>query len=306
MKTLSAIVLSTLLITSTLGCDTATPAGETLETSTLALIEGSPEALGLLAFLNAATTTVDVLDYDVPLNRRAARNIIHHRDGFDGVAGTFDDNLFDSVSEVDAVRWVGEAAMASLIYFAHNQEWVPAGDQLLGMWDGVVFTVDEAEATLAFVNASDAQTLDHDLGLDRRAAAAIVGAQPVGSVADLSELYYVGTSALTILKEAALEAQAEGLEERFTEDLSEHLVGWYALHGAEVIETGGRDLAAALSEISTDKVEALINPTQSELAHHAGGGDIVVHPDVIFPESEVVWFGVYSRDGGELLEIGRL
>ena len=95
------------------------------------------------------------LDHDVPLNRRAARNLIHHRDGFDAVAGTYDDNLFDHLAEVDAVRWVGTSAMASLVSFAFTQNWVPTADDVLGTWDGVVFTVAEAEATLAHYRAKD-------------------------------------------------------------------------------------------------------------------------------------------------------
>ena len=305
MKTLSAIAISTIFAAFALGCDNAAPADDTLETATLALIEGSPEAVGLLEFLNDPSTTVDVLDYDVPLNRRSARNIIHYRDGYDGIAGTYDDNLFDHISEVDSVRWVGKAAMASLAYFAHSQNWVPEGDDVLGTWDGVVFTADEAELTLALANASDEQTLDHDLGLDRRAAAAIVAAQPVESIADLSTLYFVGTSALTILKDAALSNDALSLDARFAQDLSRHLEEWFALYGDDAIAEGGRSLEEAQAAVSSDNVSILSDTSGLPLSAAQEGHDVVAHPEVIFADSEVMWFGIYDATTGTLIEIGR-
>ena len=54
----------------------------TSEATVFALTEGTPEALGLLAMLNDPTTTLDRLDHEVPLNRRTARNLVLHRDGW--------------------------------------------------------------------------------------------------------------------------------------------------------------------------------------------------------------------------------
>ena len=82
--------------------------------SVKAITEGSIDAIALLAFLNDATTTMTVLDYEVPLDKRAAGNLIGHRNGGDDVFGTSDDDLFDSVAEVDAVRWVGPATLDRL------------------------------------------------------------------------------------------------------------------------------------------------------------------------------------------------
>lgn len=305
MKTLATIVISTCFTTLAFGCGDTLPAGENLDTATLALVEGSPEAIGLLEFLNDPTTTVDVLDHDVPLNRRAARNLIHHRDGFDGKPGTYDDNLFDHLAEVDAVRWVGTSAMASLVNFAFTQNWVPSADDVLGTWDGVVFTVAQAEATLALVNASTEVELDDDLGLDRRAAASIVMAQPIETLAELSTLWFVGNSALNILKEAAEAPALLSLDERFAEDLAQHLGEWYGLYGADVAKAGGRDLAEAHAAISTDLIEAVTDISNSPFSYDLTTTDVVVHPAVVFPEAATLWFGAYDAETGELVDIGR-
>ena len=303
MKTLSTIVACTLVATLAVGCADA-PSADSLETSTLALAEGSPEAVGLLAFLNDPTTTIDVLDVDVPLNRRTARNLIHHRDGFDGIAGTYDDNLFDSLAEVDGVRWVGPAAMDQLVYFATHQSWVPSGDATLGRYDGIAFTVDEAELTLDFVNSASLDLLDHDLALDRRAAVAIVAAQPVASVKELAGLYYVGTTALRALKEAAVAAApAPSLDEAFAADLTAHLAEWYAAHGADVAAAGGQDLESARAAVSADLVEQVTESSEDPCGYDLDAVDLLAHPDVVFPGGDTVWFGAYDKETGELIEI---
>ena len=224
---ITPLFLSTLAASICLvGCADTFVESDSADTAQLALTDGTPEAVGLLAFLNDATTTLDVLDHRVPLNRRSARNLIHHRDGWDGVAGTRDDNLFDSVAEVDAVSWVGPSAMARLLGFALAQGWVPAEDETLGVWDGVSFTVAEADQTLAFANQASHDLLDHDLGLDRRAADSIVAAQPIGSIALVAGLYYVGAKALDRLKTAWEPAQVEPtvqFSDQFNHDEAEEI-----------------------------------------------------------------------------------
>ncbi len=58
------------------------------------------------------------LDDEVGLDSRAARNIIAHRDGADAVPGSSDDELFDSLAELDAIKWVGPNALARLLSYA--------------------------------------------------------------------------------------------------------------------------------------------------------------------------------------------
>ena len=80
--------------------------------------EGSPEALAVLALVNDPAVGLGELDDDARLNARAARGIIDHRDGADGVAGTADDDLFDDLAELDAVKYVGPVALGDLLDYA--------------------------------------------------------------------------------------------------------------------------------------------------------------------------------------------
>ena len=88
--------------------------------------------------------------------------------------------------------------------FAESIGFVPTGTDYLGTWDGVDFTVNEADTTVGFVNSASEEQLDVDLGLNVRAVNSILDAGEIASVAELAELYYVGKSALRTLKSAAL------------------------------------------------------------------------------------------------------
>ena len=202
--TLSALALASFLF----GC--AQPelapvaSAPELDESGARATEGSPEALGMLAFLNDAGTTYELLDNEVGLDRRAAESIIAHRNGPDGELGWLQDRLFETVAEVDDCYYVGTTALNLIEQWALDHDWVALNDDdVLGIWDGVSFTVAEAEATLELANTAGAGFMDDDLGLDSRAVNSIVDARPIASVKDLSELYYVGKSALTSLKGAA-------------------------------------------------------------------------------------------------------
>lgn len=166
--------------------------------------EGTAEAIGVLALLNDAGTTLEVLDDAIGLDRRAAVSIVDHRDGDDRVYGTADDRPFVSIAEVDSLYYVGESALDLLTDWAWDHDFVPSEeDEILGSWDGVTFTVGEADAVVALANRAGADFLDDDLGLDSRAVGSILAARPVASVEHLADLYYVGEAALEALKAAA-------------------------------------------------------------------------------------------------------
>ena len=80
------------------------------------IAEGSAEACGVLSVVNDAT--LDELDHDVPLSLTAAKNIAAYRAGSDGVVGTWDDGYFDSLGELDAVKYVGPATFSKLVAYA--------------------------------------------------------------------------------------------------------------------------------------------------------------------------------------------
>jgi hypothetical protein len=173
---------------------------ETFNAQESHLEEGTPEAIGVLAFLSSEGATLSVLDNDVPLDSRAAENIIDFRDGADGILGNGDDKVFRTIAELDAVKWVGPASIARLRTYAQTHDWVPQDDDVLGVYEGVSFTVAEAEATLELANSAHHALLDEDVGLDSRAADGILAAKPIATMLELSEAYYVGHSAMLKLK----------------------------------------------------------------------------------------------------------
>ncbi|MCO4747348.1 MAG: proprotein convertase P-domain-containing protein [Proteobacteria bacterium] len=162
--------------------------------------ESTPEAFGILALLNSASTTESVLDHDAELDARAARSLIAHRNGPDGVFGTADDDAFDDLAEVDAQYYVGSSAMHKLARFAANAGFVPGGSDVVGTWEGVSFTMDEVTATLELANDGSEAELDIDVGLNSRAVQGIFDARPIGDMNELADAYYVGASAMGALK----------------------------------------------------------------------------------------------------------
>jgi phosphatidylserine/phosphatidylglycerophosphate/cardiolipin synthase-like enzyme len=70
------------------------------------------ELAAVVTWLNEGVDHDALLDADV--HSRAAHNIVSRRDGADGAFGTSDDVLFADIAAVDAVPWVGPAAMRAL------------------------------------------------------------------------------------------------------------------------------------------------------------------------------------------------
>lgn len=172
-------------------------------TAELHILDGTPESVGVLWVLNDSATTFEVLDEQVPLNRRAAEQLIGWRDGGDGVRYTYDDRAFVTMQQVDDVPWVGPAAIDALVAYAEAIGQVPVGDDLLGVWDDTAFTVDEAEATIALVNDADVAVLDDDVSLSSRAAANLVAARPLQTVAQVAAVRQIGPSSMLKLRDFA-------------------------------------------------------------------------------------------------------
>lgn len=183
-RRISAILA--LCLAASVGC--VEPDSELNDSSSQGLTDGTPEGVGLLAFLNDPATTFEILDVTVALDRRAAENLMAARP-------------FATVDDVDAVRWVGPSAMGKLVAYADANGWVPSGSDVLGTYDGVAFTVDQAGRALRLVNDESEAALDDDVGLDPRAVASILAARPVSSVLELSGLYWVGKGMLTRIRD---------------------------------------------------------------------------------------------------------
>ncbi len=169
-----------------------------------ALVEGCPDALGILGFLDSAAATEPVLDVNVGLDKRAATNIVAHVDGADGVRGTADDRPLATVAELDAIAYVGASAIAKLTAYVEANGLVPQ------VVEGVAFTTAQATAALNVANHATQQQLDVDAGLDARAATNIVAARPIADLPALAAVKYVGASALQHLRDYAPNWQPSG------------------------------------------------------------------------------------------------
>lgn len=82
-------------------------------------IADAREAAAVLAFVNGAD--LPTLDDEVGLDARAAKNIVAHRDGPDAARGTADDDRFDTLEELDAVKYVGAASFTALLSWVRDE-----------------------------------------------------------------------------------------------------------------------------------------------------------------------------------------
>ncbi|MEM6291254.1 MAG: phospholipase D-like domain-containing protein [Myxococcota bacterium] len=113
-----------------------------------AIDPASDEAAAVLLLVNDPAVDVGELDDDARLDARAARNIIEHRDGDDGIAGTDDDDAIDSIEELDGIGYVGPRAFGRLIEYAVAQGYLAqvegADDDVM---TDVIFSPQPTEAT---------------------------------------------------------------------------------------------------------------------------------------------------------------
>lgn len=159
------------------------------------LVISPVETQAVLALLNDADTDVALLDDGVGLQARAAQNIIAVRNGADGIYPSADDHRFDTLEEVEAVKYVGAATMASLLEYVLENP-APSGTLV----EGVEFTAVEHAAVLWGVNSATVDELDHEVGLSSTAAKNIVAGAPFDTLEDLAAVAYVGKSALLALR----------------------------------------------------------------------------------------------------------
>jgi hypothetical protein len=187
------------------GCG-APPADESAASAPVsqeqALADGTPASAGVLALLNDRSTTVTVLDQEVPLDVRAAQGLIAWRAGPDGVEYTGDDRTFVTIAQVDAVPYVGPAALADLEWYARGTGRVvdlPL-DASVGFHDGLDFTLAEARRVLRAANVESGATLQNGYGIAPLAVQSILAARPIVHLVELSRLAHVDNAALQRFK----------------------------------------------------------------------------------------------------------
>ena len=187
--TIRSLIVLPLLLAACVGEDPASGRSQ------VAVSMSTAEAAAVLALVNYPGTTADVLDRKVGLDRRAAESIVAHRSGTDGVTPNDDDNLFDDLTELDAVAWVGDTAFGKLRSYALAHP-VPADEAV----EGVLFRGWQSQAVVWGVNHATVAELDVDAALDARAAANLVAHAPYANVAAMGQVVNVGPAALAALR----------------------------------------------------------------------------------------------------------
>jgi hypothetical protein len=185
--------LKFIAVTGAIGC--AVESGEEVTSRSQALSFPAHEAALVLDLVNDPATDVALLDDAVRLDSRAAKNIIAHRNGPDGLFPSADDDLFDTLAELDAVPYVGDWALEQLRAWAIAH--APPPPELV---EGVDFTSEQVAAVVWGVNQASVYELDIQVGLDRRAAENLVASAPYATVTAIGQIAYVGTSALNALR----------------------------------------------------------------------------------------------------------
>jgi DNA uptake protein ComE-like DNA-binding protein len=172
---------------------------------------GSEEAMSIESLTEAErdavlevvnTASFGELDLDAELDKRAAEHIVAHRDGADASLGTADDDPFETLGELDAVPYVGPAAITKLVLYAES----------LGLLDDDELSPADVAAILAVANTASLSALDDVVGLDERAAENIVAHRvgpdetagtgdddPFETLEELDDVPYVGDSAIAKL-----------------------------------------------------------------------------------------------------------
>jgi hypothetical protein len=163
----------------------------------------------ILQFLNGPDATEAVLDNDVGLDSRAANGIVAHVRGPDGVLGTADDNPLGDIAELDAVAYVGSAAITAIDkYVVAKYGMTPAptptptpapapAGQTVTM-KGVTFTEAERACVIDLVNNKWGDVLT--LGLSKLAIQNLLARRPFATIDDIAATPYVGTASLTALR----------------------------------------------------------------------------------------------------------
>lgn len=204
------------------------------------LDEGSAEALGVLALVNDGTLTAPKLKAAAGITTRVSTNIVKHRDGADSAVGTTDDDLFDTLAELDAIPYVGPATLNALLEAARDRGLVGGASRI-----EVLFSPQPVEATHMVKVASmiRAATTSVDIAMysysDAKIGAALADAVARG--VKVRFLFETGNDDRKILDATARAAsksgrlEAAGIDVRYVNKI---------LHHKFLIVDGPRDDAA--------------------------------------------------------------
>jgi hypothetical protein len=126
-----------------------------------AIAEGSPQALGALRVANESSRDVLAKASGVGLGTRTTDAILKVRNGKDKKGGTADDEIFDTLAELDAVPWVGPVSLGKLVAYADKLGLMPAAPANLFSaetprkpWSGYWWSMQNGELVLGWSSES--------------------------------------------------------------------------------------------------------------------------------------------------------
>ncbi len=123
---LASLALPLLLATVAVGCEDI---GQDEQNATEILPEGSPKALAVLALVNDPGTATGRLTKNKKVTAKTAAAILARRDGADGSSRTADDDLFDTIAELDGVKGVGPVTLKRLAEIAETEGYLAAQER---------------------------------------------------------------------------------------------------------------------------------------------------------------------------------
>ena len=197
MRSLSSLLVLLALVG--LGCDAEPETGDEQNATEVVFAEGSREARAAVAFVNDTATDAAKLKAAGVTTNSTVSALLSQRDGADGQPGTSDDKPFVTLSEIDAVKGVGPVTLKKLAAFAVARDF---GNER-GLYHNVYFTELQADRLLTLVNTASIAELDADTSVDSRALKNIGDARPIVSMAELTSLSRVKTTALKLLRAEA-------------------------------------------------------------------------------------------------------
>lgn len=147
------------------------------------------EAQRVLDLVNYPGVDQAELDEAVGLDARVAKAIVDYRAGADGKFPSLDDRELASLAELDALPYIGNAALAKLAAYATEHPAPPAERH-----ENVVFKGWQAEIVVWGANTVPVGVLDGLL--DNRAAANVIAARPIANLKALADVALIGSNAL--------------------------------------------------------------------------------------------------------------
>ncbi|MBK6518966.1 MAG: proprotein convertase P-domain-containing protein [Polyangiaceae bacterium] len=180
-------------------CGAEDPTQDESDVTALPFAEGSRAARAAVAFVNDPATTDARLKKAGVTTTSARAAVLSHRDGADRAPGTSDDDRYDSLTELDAIRGVGPATLEKLSAYGLARGYGDDG----GLYHGVYFTEKQADRVLDLANTASIAELDAETSVDARALATIEAARPIVSMSELSSLSRVKGTALRLLRDRA-------------------------------------------------------------------------------------------------------